>query len=228
MNLKYLINIFLIIFVIHIVLINLDFNLKIGHVKAEHFTNSKNQPTPNVNFLMGNSEGNDEFQQKLMKYMQVDVKQPTITEFEKKNTSEVKPMDEYASDNNVPNFESNVLDFSKFYNVSFDNMSENDLKKATPICNTASERASKPAEISGNDSMCDEKTVRQAQELPVSWQYKNELPMNGGAMNGIVGFDSLESQFSSFSGMNMDLQPSDDNNFKNIPHDDLRKPIVYN
>jgi len=194
----------------------------------EHFGTSSNSGA-NVDFLMSGSKGGeDEFQQKLMKYMQVDVKPPVVTEFEKKNISEVKPNDDYASDNNVPNFESNVLDFSKFYNVSFDNMSENDLKNATPICNVAEKEGSKVAQISGNDSMCDGKTVRQAKELPVTWEYKNELPMNGGSMGGIVGFDNLESQFSSFGGMGMDLQPADDNNFKNIPHDDLRKPIVYN
>ena len=82
-------------------------------------------------------------------------------------------------------------------------------------------------------------TGRESIELPTSWQYKSELPMNGGSMNGIYGFDNLESQFASFNdnsvngndhanGTQVNLQPSNDNNFKNIPHNDLRKPVVYN
>ncbi len=234
MTLKYLINIFLIIFVLHIILINIDFNLKLGKTTTtEYFANGENYDKSivsgpsGVNFLIagGSQNDNDAFQKKMMKYIQADVKPVEATEFERKNNSDVKPNDEYASNENVPNFESNVVDISKFYNINFDNMSEDDLKKATPICNG---KETNIAKISGNDSMCDGKTVRQAQELPLTWQYKNELPMNGGSMNGIFGFDNLESQFASFGGVGMNLQPADDNNFKNIPHDDLRKPVVYN
>ena len=69
--------------------------------------------------------------------------------------------------------------------------------------------------------------VRESKETPDNWTYKDELPMNGGAMNGIIGFDSLESQFSSYNGNKLNLQTADSNNFENIPHDDLRKPIIY-
>ena len=51
--------------------------------------------------------------------------------------------------------------------------------------------------------------------------------MNGGIMNGIVGFDSLESQFAIYNPNKLNLQVDNENKFNNIPHDDLRKPIVY-
>ena len=51
--------------------------------------------------------------------------------------------------------------------------------------------------------------------------------MNGGKINGIVGFDTLESQFAIYNPNKLNLQTANQNNFNNIPHDDLRKPIVY-
>jgi hypothetical protein len=51
--------------------------------------------------------------------------------------------------------------------------------------------------------------------------------MNGGNMNGIIGFDSLESQFAIYNPNKLNLQSANSNNFDNIPHNDLRKPIVY-
>jgi hypothetical protein len=69
---------------------------------------------------------------------------------------------------------------------------------------------------------------RIATELPPTWEYKNELPMNGGTIGGgIVGFDALESQFSMYSPGSMQMQQANSPNFQVIPHDDLRKPIVY-
>jgi hypothetical protein len=54
-------------------------------------------------------------------------------EFEKKNVSDILASNTYVGNDNVPNFESNVADISKFYNMSFDNMNEDDLRNATPI-----------------------------------------------------------------------------------------------
>ena len=241
MDIKYLINICLILLILHIILINLNFNMKIGkNNNVERFTNNdskSNDNVSNIDFLTSDKDSNDEFKKKLLKYIQFDEnKENTSKEssFEKKNTSSILPSNTYTGDDNVPNFESNVADISKFYNINFDNMDEADLKNATPICNPPG-----PVKLKGNDASCEPKTGRESIELPTSWQYKNEMPMNGGSMNGIYGFDNLESQFASFNdnssngnahanGTELNLQQSNDNNFKNIPHDDLRKPVVYN
>lgn len=233
MDIKYLINICLILFVLHIILINLNFNMKIGK-SVEKFTNNDNNNS-NIDFLTSDKDSSDEFKKKLLKYIQIDENKENSSKesnFEKKNTSSILPANTYVGDDNVPNFESNVADISKFYNINFDNLNEDDLKNATPICNPPG-----PVNLKGNDDSCKTKTGRESIELPTSWQYKSELPMNGGSMNGIYGFDNLESQFASFNDsvtgvhanqQKLDLQPSTDNNFKNIPHNDLRKPIVYN
>ena len=70
-------------------------------------------------------------------------------------------------------------------------------------------------------------TTRESTVNPDNWTYKNELPMNGGNMNGIIGFDALESQFSIYNPNKLNLQDANSSNFDNIPHNDLRKPIVY-
>ena len=69
-------------------------------------------------------------------------------------------------------------------------------------------------------------TVRESEVKPDNWTYKNEVPMNGGVMGSIVGFDGLESQYANFSDF-FKLGNDDKEKFENVPHDDLRKPIIY-
>jgi hypothetical protein len=232
MDIKYIINICLILFVLHIIIINLNFNVKIGNV--ENFKNNddknkkSNDKKSNVDFLMSDKDSSEDFKKKLLKYIQLDENEEKTekNEFEKKNVSDILASNTYVGNDNVPNFESNVADISKFYNMSFDNMNEDDLRNATPI----SSKKLEPVKLKDNDAKdanCVTKTGRKSIDLPNSWEYKNELPMNGGNMNGIFGFDNLDSQFASFNDT-LNLQESTDNNFNNIPHNDLRKPIVYN
>ena len=68
---------------------------------------------------------------------------------------------------------------------------------------------------------------RETIEKPTTWEYNNELAMNGGLMNGVVGFDGLESQYSNF-GSPLLMKSENKTNFENIPNDDLRKPVVVN
>ena len=51
--------------------------------------------------------------------------------------------------------------------------------------------------------------------------------MNGGTMNGIMGFDGLESQYADF-GSALTMTKDNKNDFENVPHDDLRKPVIVN
>lgn len=137
----------------------------------------------------------------------------------------VEASNSYLNDNNVPNFESNVADISKFYNINYDNLNENELK-ATSL--ETLNKISDVKSVSKTEKDCNTtQYVRESNVVPDNWSYKNEMPMNGGVMNGIVGFDSLESQFAMFNPNKLNLQNADSKNFNNIPHDDLRKPIVY-
>ena len=119
MDIKYLINICLILLILHIILINLNFNIKIGkNSDFEKFTN--NDSKSNVDFLTSDKDSNEEFKKKLLKYIQPDDDKENSSKesyFEKQNTSTILPSNTYTGDDNVPNFESNVADISKFYNI---------------------------------------------------------------------------------------------------------------
>jgi hypothetical protein len=175
-----------------------------------------------------NTNENDEFKKKLLKYIQQDepIKK---TEFEKKNVFEVGASNTYVNNNNTPNFESNVADISKFFKVNYDNLDENELK-ATSIedINKLNKEKKNISIDQQSKEPCNVKSYgRESTVTPDNWVYKDELPMNGGQMNGIIGFDSLESQFAIYNPNKLNLQSANDNNFENIPHNDLRKPIVY-
>jgi len=195
--------------------------------KVENFEDPKenNSKENSISFLTSNNDSNksnEEFKKKLLKYIQQDnIDNTKETEFENKNISSVQSSNTYISNDNEPNFESNVADISKFYKINYDNLNEKELK-STSIMDLNKEN--KVAEIS-IDQNCD--TSRKSENIPDNWTYKGELPMNGGEMNGIFGFDSLESQFAIYNPNKLHLESSNDNNFNNIPHNDLRKPIVY-
>ncbi len=198
----------------------------------------------------------DDFKQKLLSFIKkgdtpkqpVESSEKAQQQFVDKNVLPVMPSNTFTSNVNVPNFESNVLNVAKFYTINssdsssmenFDNMDAKTLKssigklssddftneqsrqgvimKQTPIPN-----------LSNDVNDAKSSFGRVATELPPVWEYKNELPMNGGTIGGgIVGFDALESQFSMYSSGSMQMQPANSPNFQVIPHDDLRKPIKY-
>ena len=223
MDIKIIINSFIIIFILHIVILNINSTYSFGKKKnIENFEDSK-ENKDSISFLTNNND-NDDFKKKLLKYIQEDepVKE---TEFEKKNLLKVEASNTYVNDNNVPNFESNVADISKFYKVNYDNLDENELK-STSIESLNKVNNSKP--VSKTEKDCNTDIYgRDSNVMPDNWSYKNEMPMNGGSMNGIIGFDSLESQFAMYNPNKLNLQSVNDKKFDNIPHNDLRKPIVY-
>jgi hypothetical protein len=228
MNIRIVINSLILIFIIHIVILNINYSYDIGNKKnIERFTDDNN-----IDFLMENNSNNnsdDDFKQKMMKYIQQDYEKPKENKFESKNLYPVEASNTYLSDNNVPNFESNVADTKKFYTINYDNLDEKNLK-STSINNLKNyENLDKETLLNNNQSEpCHIKEYgRESIKLPDNWNYKNELPMNGGNMNGIFGFDSLESQFAIYNPNKLNLQSSDKEKNDNIPHNDLRKPIVY-
>ena len=225
MDIRVIINGLIIIFILHIILLNINYSVNIGNKKNyENFESNidinaqigSNDKT--MKFLtetQDNNNDNDEFQKKLMKYIE---EPQTVKEnnFEQKNVNKVMPSNNFIGNDNVPNFESNVADVSKFYNINYDNLTETKLKEVSTVENPKINQET-PIKHEGREST----------QLPDTWEYKNELPMNGGSMNGVFGFDSLESQFAIYNGNKLNLQSANDNNFNNIPHDDLRKPIIY-
>lgn len=92
-----------------------------------------------------------------------------------------KPSNSNLENNSIPNFGSDNQDLSKFFNT-YDDLDEKELgKKLNENINHYSNGEQK--------------------DDPNTWVYKNEMPMNGGNMGvgGIVGFDSLDSNFASIN-----------------------------
>jgi len=225
MDIRIIINSIIIIFILHIIILNINYTITLGNkTKIESFIDTKEN---SISFLTdtNNSSNDDEFKKKLMKYIKEDENNKE-NEFEDKNLNKVEASNSYLSENNVPNFESNVADISKFYNVNYDNLNENELKS------TSIENLQKIKDVVSVDTHskqpCNVVSYgRESTVNPDNWKYKNELPMNGGNMNGIIGFDTLESQFAIYNPNKLNLQTVNDDKFDNIPHDDLRKPIIY-
>ena len=148
---------------------------------------------------------------------------PKKSEFQEKNEHTVLPGNNYLNQENTPNFESNVLDTSKLYKIqnNYDSLNENQLQ-STSLEDLNKKTNNIITEVTKIDNQ-----VRQAEEKPNVWEYNNEFAMNGGPMNGIVGFDGLESQYSNFGSV-FDVKKNDNPEYNEIPHDDLRKPVVVN
>ncbi len=215
MNYRILIHALILIFIIHIIIINLDFEINIGN-KKESFENKdseKNKEKKSLDFLLENKDNDNEF---IKKMKQLSDSSDTTNN----NVKDVIPSNGYLSNDNKPNFESNVEDTSKYYNIqnNYDNLNENQLQ-STPLNDLKEKNIVQTINKVDNS--------RESIEKPTTWEYNNELAMNGGLMNGIVGFDGLESQYSNF-GSPLLMKGENKTNFENIPNDDLRKPVVVN
>ena len=238
MDIRIIINALIIIFILHIFIININYSIDIGKKKINESFDNKNENSSNeditnrnsINFLKeSNSNSDEDFKKKLLKYME----EPSLnklTQFEEKNLNKVEASNTYVSNDNIPNFESNVADISKFFKVNYDNLNENDLKTTSidTLKNISIESDPLNKDIQNiSVDIQNNHYGRDSQINPDTWSYKNELPMNGGNINGIFGFDSLESQYASFNQNKLNLQQADSPNFTNVAHDDLRKPILY-
>ena len=143
----------------------------------------------------------------------------------KQNT--IPPANTYdvMDSHNVPNFESNVLDFNKFYKIN--NNTDEPVRK-NYIQSPSTPRSSVSVSPTPLPNADNGKTFsRNATNLPSTWEYANELPMNGGMFGSIVGLDSGESLYSSY-GNGVSIKKCGNEVVKRVAHNDLRKPIVYN
>ena len=144
---------------------------------------------------------------------------------------------------NVPNFESNVLDYTKFYKINRNNDEVKPNSKPKPksgdsllpvVRNNYINQVSTPENSVSvsprpfNSVDTGKIASRPSRGLPDRWEYANDLPMNGGMFGSIVGLDSSESLYSSFDGANVSFKKCAQEVVARIPHNDLRKPIVYN
>lgn len=250
MNLSIIIHALIIIFILHIILINIDFSITLGppiHNSIEKMTNQrefsiveKDKENESLDFLLGKNNKKDVlFKKKMNDYIKdIHLEKKEVNKFDEKNEFPVLPANNYLENESRPNFESNVADTNKFYEINtslkkknnFDNLDETDLKTTSLQTLGVSDASQPPFKEKENTSTIvnvDSNTVRQSTANPDNWKYKNEFPMNGGTMNGIVGFDGLESQYADF-GSFFQVENNAKQPVEKIPHDDLRKPVVYN
>lgn len=126
-------------------------------------------------------------------------REETKEEFQNQNSEKVyeniNPANFYTQDFNTPNFTSNVTDLRKFY--SYDNPPGGTIDKI-------------PKGNSKDDIIEDVKTdpawLIPKQKIgnhlePSSnyWNYKNEMPMNGGDFGGLSGYEGMGDTYSIFN-----------------------------
>lgn len=189
MNLQLIINTFLIILAIHLLLENLDFHMSIGDA-SEMFTN-----------YLDNGEPDDyDPKKELLDYINGNNVHETISRNEV-----IKPSNFYVSNENVPTHDSNVTDIRDHYQYHWEDPTK---KQLEPVDQAIDKLTQTPSHLAPDGTI-----------KPDTWVYKNELPMNGGALMGdIHGFDTLESEFATFG----DANPVVQNCQSKKPDDDIR------
>mgnify|MGYP001119476749 CR=1 FL=1 len=112
---------------------------------------------------------------------EIDVRQELLNSIQCKE-QHVVAANKYVDDKNDSNFQSNVLNINRFYKKNI-NEHENELESVN------------------NEKLNDKNinsfsNISQYSDQPSSWQYKNELVMNGGELlNGVTGYDNIIDQY---------------------------------
>ena len=231
MNYKVIFNALIIILILHLLITNINFheildfsNKQIVTEKYENSNNQVNQVnqvnkgnpgnSPLADNLVNNSvkENTDNYQKELLDYAK---------SIKYGSNSDILPMNYYDSNENTPNFESNVADLSKFYKNNFENLEKEDSAQLNTL-DTSNKLVNEYDTI--------DRQTNSSNNQEDYWKYRNELPMNGGDINGIVGYDSLDGQYGLYddnpnaSGASCNSDTLD----ININSNDLRKPDIVN
>lgn len=244
-NFNVLVNAFIIIILLHLLIVNLD-TKKSTKYMLERYDNKKNEKSSSkekkshsvknetskdmMNYLENLDEEKDEtFLTKNISNQNIENQQINTMKI---NT--ITPANNFDKMDylNVPNFESNVLDFNQFYkinDVQAEPLPKNHLVQKNVLQNVNTPRNSVPISPRPFSQYDNGKVAsRPSRQLPDRWEYANDLPMNGGMFGSIVGLDSSESLYSSYQGGSVSMKKCAQEVMANIPHNDLRKPIVYN
>jgi len=105
----------------------------------------------------------------------------------------INPANFYTQDFNTPNFTSNVMDLRKFY--SYDNPAGGTINKVPDNDESFVEdvKADPPWLIPK------QKIVNHLEPTSNYWNYKNEMPMNGGNFGGLSGYEGMGGTYSVFN-----------------------------
>jgi hypothetical protein len=144
-----------------------------------------------------------------------EIKEDVKEDFQNQNSEKVyeniNPANFYTQDFNTPNFTSNVMDLRKFY--SYDNPPGETINKVPDNDSSFVEDVkSDPAWL-----IPKQKIGNHLEPTSNYWNYKNEMPMNGGDFGGLSGYEGMGGTFSVFNAK----EPPEDT--PDIHHsDDLR------
>ena len=123
-------------------------------------------------------EGNENFKIEHL-HDEIDVKQELLNSIQCAEPI-VSAANKYIDDKNDANFQSNVLNVNRFYKKNLNEASENDFVKDKPE----------------GENINSFSKISQYSNQPESWNYKNELVMNGGELiQGVTGYDNLTDQY---------------------------------
>ena len=227
MNYKVIFNALIIIFIVHLVIQNINHSeiINLSNL-TERFSGEESHEDSNTNEEDVNKETNDS-----------DVNEPDVPDvneafennelknelldyaksFKIESNTGVLPGNYFENNENVPNFESNVADISKFYKNNYDSLDKNELINM----NTSNKQV--------NELNCTDRQVNTSNNQPDYWAYQNELPMNGGEMGGIVGFNNLEGQYGIYDDSDLNQKNCKLDGMENhLNSNDLRKPDIVN
>jgi hypothetical protein len=99
--------------------------------------------------------------------------------------NDIKSGNHFASNYNIPNFSSECANTQKYYSLKNDNHAYYYDDK-------------------GNKHNITERNV--SNSISNSWKYKNEIPMNGGAIfDNVSGVDDFDDQFATFNSQNNNI-----------------------
>jgi hypothetical protein len=215
---RILLNVLIIIIILHIILKNLEESfINFNYI----FDNNKPIPKDKLSFLL------DEDSDDIPSINAIDPKQDLLNYVNTKlENNEIKPSNYFNTNDNVPNFKTNVLDIKQDYKtieqkpINLPNMRDNMvLEKEHEIIDKFSGNTIYPAKLKG---ITDVYSIENVQ-----WKYKDEIPMNGGNFGGITGYDNLDSDYAVYdtsilensfqSRMDKlnDLDPQQSNDFLN-------------
>lgn len=224
MNYKVIFNALIIIFIVHLVIQNINHNeiINLSNL-TERFSEQDDTKTSQVE--QNSDDTNDE---------KDDADEPDVNEafennelknelldyaksFKIDSNTGILPGNYFENNENVPNFESNVADVSKFYKNNYDSLEKNELINM----NTSNKQV--------NELNCTDRQVNTSNNQPDYWAYQNELPMNGGEMGGIVGFNNLEGQYGIYDDSDLNQKNCKLDGMENhLNSNDLRKPDIVN
>ena len=150
-----------------------------------------------------------------------DVKADIKEDFQNQNSEKVyeniNPANFYTQDFNTPNFTSNVMDLRKFY--SYDNPPGDTVNKVPNNDDSfVKDVKSDPAWL-----IPKQKIGNHLEPTSNYWNYKNEMPMNGGDFGGLSGYEGMGGTYSVFNAKEPpqdtpDIHHSDDlRNGKGFP-----------